>query len=163
MHKQKGITLIALVITIIVLLILAGISIAMLTGENGILSKAKKAEEQTRIAQYKEQIEIIKAETRLEYNNEVTLEKLKNAFDSDRQKHWVNHTEIISDNNIEKIKLTTNDGYIFYITNETTEYKGKGNVEIEKKLWAEEISLTPEDKNWQVENVQEALDYLFDN
>ena len=43
-NKQKGITLIALVITIIVLLILAGISIATLTGENGLLSKAKKAE-----------------------------------------------------------------------------------------------------------------------
>ena len=35
--RQKGITLIALVITIIVLLILAGVSIATLTGENGIL------------------------------------------------------------------------------------------------------------------------------
>ena len=37
---NKGITLIALVITIIILLILAGISIAMITGENGILTKA---------------------------------------------------------------------------------------------------------------------------
>ena len=40
MKNQKGITLIALVITIIVLLILAGVTIAMLTGENGILNKA---------------------------------------------------------------------------------------------------------------------------
>ena len=39
--STKGITLIALVITIIVLLILAGVSIAMLTGDNGILSQAK--------------------------------------------------------------------------------------------------------------------------
>ena len=38
--EQKGITLIALVITIIVLLILAGVTIAMLTGENGILNRA---------------------------------------------------------------------------------------------------------------------------
>ncbi len=41
--NQKGITLIALVITIIVLLILAGVSIAMLTGENGILTQATDA------------------------------------------------------------------------------------------------------------------------
>ena len=40
-EKQKGITIIALVITIIVLLILAGISIAMLTGDNGILNAGK--------------------------------------------------------------------------------------------------------------------------
>ena len=40
LKERKGITLIALVITIIVLLILAGISIATLTGNNGLLSKA---------------------------------------------------------------------------------------------------------------------------
>ena len=45
--KQRGITLIALVITIIVLLILAGVSIAMLTGENGILTQAQKAKNET--------------------------------------------------------------------------------------------------------------------
>ncbi len=38
---EKGITLIALIITIIVLLILAGVSIAMLTGDNGILTRSK--------------------------------------------------------------------------------------------------------------------------
>ena len=43
MKNQKGITLIALVITIIVLLILAGVSIAMLTGDNGILTRAGDA------------------------------------------------------------------------------------------------------------------------
>lgn len=56
MKKESGITLIALVITIIVLLILAGISIAMLTGENGILSKATKAGAETTIAEQKEQV-----------------------------------------------------------------------------------------------------------
>ena len=45
--EEKGITLIALVITIIVLLILAGVSIAMLTGENGILTKARLAKQKT--------------------------------------------------------------------------------------------------------------------
>ena len=45
--KQRGITLIALVITIIVLLILAGVSISMLTGDNGILTQAQNAKEET--------------------------------------------------------------------------------------------------------------------
>ena len=44
---SKGITLIALVITIIVLLILAGVSIAMLTGQNGILTQAQRAKTET--------------------------------------------------------------------------------------------------------------------
>ena len=55
-NDSKGITLIALVITIIVLLILAGVSIAMLTGENGVLTKATESKEQTGIAQEKEEI-----------------------------------------------------------------------------------------------------------
>lgn len=41
-NKEYGITLIALVVTIIVLLILAGVSISMLSGDNGILKNAKK-------------------------------------------------------------------------------------------------------------------------
>ena len=44
MKNQKGITLIALVITIIVLLILAGVSIAMLTGPNGLLTRAEEGQ-----------------------------------------------------------------------------------------------------------------------
>ena len=56
MKNQKGITLIALVITIIVLLILAGVTIAMLTGENGILTKAKTADTDTKNAEAAERI-----------------------------------------------------------------------------------------------------------
>ena len=48
--SEKAITLIALVITIIVLLILAGVSIAMLTEENGILNKADTARKDTEVA-----------------------------------------------------------------------------------------------------------------
>ena len=62
-RKERGITLIALVITIIVLLILAGVSIAMLTGQNGILTQAQNAKNRTEEAQAEE-------ENRLnEYNN----------------------------------------------------------------------------------------------
>ena len=56
--ERKGITLIALVITIIVLLILAGVSIAMLTGQNGILTQAQNASEQTEIGAEKEAISL---------------------------------------------------------------------------------------------------------
>lgn len=52
--KNKGITLIALVITIIVLLIIAGVSIATLTSENGILNQTIKAKETTELETEKE-------------------------------------------------------------------------------------------------------------
>ena len=58
LKNSKGITLIALVITIIVLLILAGISITMLAGDNSILQKAGEAKEKTEEAQATEQARI---------------------------------------------------------------------------------------------------------
>ena len=54
--EAKGITLIALVITIIVLLILAGVTIATLTGDNGILKQADKAKTETTMGEEKEAI-----------------------------------------------------------------------------------------------------------
>ncbi len=57
-NNCKGITLIALVITIIVLLILAAVSIAILTGDNGILTKATDAKKNTIIEEEKEQIKL---------------------------------------------------------------------------------------------------------
>ena len=56
--EAKGITLIALVITIIVLLILAGVTIATLTGDNGILGKANEAKTTNDEEKAKEQIKI---------------------------------------------------------------------------------------------------------
>ena len=56
--NAKGITLIALVITIIVLLILAGVLIAMLTGQNGILTQANNAKDETEQANAKEKVEL---------------------------------------------------------------------------------------------------------
>ena len=56
--KNNGITLIALVITIVVLLILAGVSIAFLTGDNGIITQATDAREKNEIASVKEQAQL---------------------------------------------------------------------------------------------------------
>ena len=61
-EKQKGITLIALVITIIVLLILAGVSIAMLTGDNGILMQASDSKIETAVGTVKEQLKLLQGE-----------------------------------------------------------------------------------------------------
>ena len=56
LKNKEGITLIALVINIIIMLILAGVSIGILTGDNGLLNKATQSREATIIAQEKEQI-----------------------------------------------------------------------------------------------------------
>ena len=61
-QKEKGITLIALAVTIIVMLILAGVTIAALTSENGIINQADKAKETNKVAKVEE-------EAKLEYSN----------------------------------------------------------------------------------------------
>ncbi len=55
MRKERGITLIALVVTVIVLIILAGVSISLVLGENGIVNKAKKAKENTELTKTEEE------------------------------------------------------------------------------------------------------------
>ena len=76
--KQEGITLIALVITIIVLLILAGVSIAMLTGENGIINQVRTAKTATELAGIKEEIELEQIEGRIK-NEKIRYLTVKEA------------------------------------------------------------------------------------
>ena len=58
MRNQKGITLIALVVTIIVLLILAGVSIATLTGDEGLLAQVRSADTRTKAAEIEERVNL---------------------------------------------------------------------------------------------------------
>ena len=70
LSKEKGITLIALVITIIVLLILAGVTIATLMGDNGIITKAREAKQKTEDAQKEEEAILSDIE---DYMNGITV------------------------------------------------------------------------------------------
>ena len=77
-RQQKGITLIALVITIIVLLILAGVSIIVLTGDNGILTRASEADIETRAATVEERKNLWKTEKQIHnYTGENTTQTLE--------------------------------------------------------------------------------------
>lgn len=70
-QKQKGITLIALVITVIVLIILASVSLSMIVGENGLITKAGQAKENMQIAANEEEQQLAKLTNEL-YDNEQT-------------------------------------------------------------------------------------------
>ncbi len=91
-NQEKGITLIALVITIIVLLILAGVSIATLTGDNGILTKASEAKEKTEAASRKEQDDIEEILSTLEDYEGENLEGLT----PEQKAKYVNSPRLLS-------------------------------------------------------------------
>ena len=74
-QKERGITLIALVVTIIVLIILAGVSINMLVGDNGIIPQTQTAKTQTEQATLKEKLDMIVLERELNVSLSSTVEE----------------------------------------------------------------------------------------
>ena len=68
-NNEKGITLVALVITIIVLLILAAVTIMALSGDNGILTRAKQSKVNTNVANAKDVFNTVAQEAITEYYN----------------------------------------------------------------------------------------------
>ncbi len=83
LNHTKGITLIALVITIIVLLILAGISISMLSGDNSILSRAGQARDMAGEKSVAERIQIAYLGVMTENNGNVEKSKLQTALENE--------------------------------------------------------------------------------
>ena len=79
LEEKRGITLIALVITIIVLLILAGVTIATLTGDNGILTKAQEASENTKRANAEEQVKLAVAAS-IGTDGKINMDTLNNEL-----------------------------------------------------------------------------------
>lgn len=145
MKKQRGVTLIALIITILIVVILAGVTINLTVGENGIFSKAKYAKEKQEIVQITEKLELEKADLKLEnYESKLTvanyLEWLKN-------KKVINDTNIKdSGNGISKV-IELNNKYLYLIEeldneNISIEYIGKSGEVLPQKEEIEVISIT---------------------
>ena len=101
-ENSKGITLIALVVTIIVLIILAGISINAVIGDNGIITKSKLAKFATEMQSIKENVEFKKGTNALEF----IQGNGKNIFE---EKVNVNNIKI--EDTLKKEILYTRDGY----------------------------------------------------
>ena len=112
--KTSGITLIALVVTIVVLLILAGITISLVFSENGIISKSKNAKEQTEISKVREQLELAKGPEYIEgngtYNPDSYFERIEAEGIIGNK-----DTDVI-DNGDGTYEVTKTPGYIFKIT-----------------------------------------------
>ena len=163
--KQKGITLIALIVTIIVLLILAGVSIAMLTGQNGILTQAQKAKSETEkeeiIEKAKLEILNVQAENREE---ELTEEKLTEILTS--EEYGIQGT--LSDNGESSIldkTLTTKDGKYQIQVKEI--YNGKIKEKEKLIFTIDGIQFEAEEGatwgNWITENKQLLIENNFED
>ena len=120
MRKEKGITLIALLVTLIILLILAGITITMLFGEHGVIKNAQTSNEKYNIAKAREKLELVlntdaavEKRTNPKYNQDDFLDELILSKVSD--------TKVLDD-------IVITDGYAFELDRSVPklgEYIGK--------------------------------------
>lgn len=135
MRKEKGITLIALVITIIVLLILAGVTIATLTGDNGLLTKAGEANSASEIAEEKDIISISAIQAQTE-NDQVSIQE--NSFrEALNQNSREGNKASLLTSNAESfvVKFESNRCYILY-----NDGKISNAIKLEKDEYAGDIT-----------------------
>lgn len=130
MKNKRGITLIALIITIIVLLILAGVTITSIVSENGIIAKARKAKIDKEISENRERLEMMlsAAKTSSIVSNASVLEEFKNEFNKDEFFKKASASEISNN----EIIITTKEGYVFKVTETAVTYSGKDGENVEK-------------------------------
>ena len=122
LSKSKGITLVALVVTIIVLLILAGISITLLFGEEGIIYKAIETSKRHEISRILEKLEIEKGNILLEKQENITIEKYLEHI----VKQGIIDKEDIKDTENENVKnIIVENKYVFLVEEEEN-----GNIKI---------------------------------
>lgn len=134
--QDSGITLIALVITIIVLLILAGVSIATLTGENGILTKTQDAKIANEKVTIKEQLDLAVLTSRINNSGDISIDenKLENELERLKDSNVIDEYENASEDS--EVLFTAKKGnYIFDI------YKD-GNVKLKEGLSLNKNQLT---------------------
>ena len=126
--STKGITLIALVITIVILLILAGVGIAMLTGDNGILTQAQNAKEKTEKASELEgiQLAVIGSETK---NNEYLDILDAKSFKEELEKNFSSEELDVVANGDGSFIVTINDRK-YYVNNDKTVISSDNIIEI---------------------------------
>ena len=159
LNNSKGITLIALVITIILLLILAGVTLSIVFN-GGLIEKSQTAVDTYSEEQAKEKLVLDITEFKM---GKITgkYENFENYISSKCDK-----IEVDTEN--DKYKVTIY-GYEFILDKETLEIEGgnKGenkipsNSEETVSLTAESIMFIPENSEWEVDNVKDALDYLY--
>ncbi len=123
--KQEGITLIALVVTIVILLILAGVTINALFSENGLIKRIETAKEKKKIAEYVDDLsrKVLEARTNVAGDNSKVLEETKRLIEQDEKYTGAIIGEVTEDN---KITVITKEGYKIDVKEDGATFVEKG-------------------------------------
>ena len=111
--NNKGITIISLVVTIIISIILAGVSINLILGENGVLTKARNSQKTQDIARISELLELEKGQIGIENDLKASLEGYINQIEKNG---ILNNKDIVDPENIENGKCYIKmEGKYYYL------------------------------------------------
>ena len=140
-RKNRGITLIALVVTIVVLLILAAVSISMLGGENGIITQAIEAKDKNEIAEEKEKVQLAAAAAKTKNNwGEILESNLSPELDNN-----IGSGEYSLSKSGDKFTVTYNDSQRSYEidANGNVTEAGEANIIASLTIEGEKVTTPP--------------------
>ena len=166
LKQNKGITLVSLVVTIIILIILAGVGLYLILGENGLIEKAKETKPIVDITSAQEKLELVKGPVQLEKYS-VNLDDYLEELDKVKEKYEVDDVERIDNDNAEiiiggKYKFIATDekngnvkityqgevgGLEISPTSGTYKYPTTGTFEVIKNISEGELSVKSENEN----------------
>ena len=142
-RNEKAITLIALIVTVIVLLILAGVSIATLTGENGILARAQEAKNKTEEEEDTEKIRLAMSEAQIGEGGHQELDKTN--FEKALNSQFEGRNMQLSDNGDGSYTISLdNNSKMFYADSDGQIISNENMIEIST---AEELKAFRDDVN----------------
>ena len=158
LKEKSGITLIALVITIIVLLILAGVSIAMLTGDNGILTQATEAKEKNTIGEEEERISLALQSLKMKkqadnVSTTVTSAELQKQLEDDGAKNVT-----VEDGENDNLVVNYEDSKNSYLVYQDGKIEGNGKTETGPVEQPENVA-----KEWEVTRKTDASWYSYND
>ena len=136
--EMRGITLIALVITIVIIMILAGVTINLVVGNNNLFDKAKSTQKIQTVAGIKEALELEKVDIQVE-SKKVDLDTYLEQISTGKKNYNLSSKEKVDEKNAE---IIVNDEYKFLVKD-----KENGDVEIIYDGIAKADDLTISSKN----------------
>ena len=165
---RKGITAMVLIFSILILIVIAGISISAIVGDNGVLDNALSAKEQAEVETYTEELEVLEVQAKTEQINDgmSTKEYI------DEMKEKVLSSTIFSENisdadeqitevNSSTLRVETDEGYIFIVTEDGIEYV-ESDEEIEYSITADDVTITLDPSSWTNTDVLVTVTIDFD-
>ena len=124
-RRVTGVTLIALIITIIIMLILLGVTINIAL-DGGLFSTAKEAVKQTQIKAYQEELDLIRPNVEMKrYAEGLTSKEYMDYYEEEIKKDNVFKDSTVTRKDENTTVVVTSEGYVFEITEEETKYIGQ--------------------------------------